>query len=140
MVFFNHYYLPNSSYLIRLPRGLVSVSYYKGSQVSSHLVLVSRSLLVLSQPSDVSDLVPLCLVSISLLSPMSFATLHICLSQAYSCSDRYKAASDKALKTQQSVLSDHFGPSEEVIPYSERAFEVASIEWLVHTNQVFHLY
>ena len=50
-----------------------------------------------------------------------------------------EAASDKALKTQQSVLSDHFGPPEEVIPYSERAFEAASIEWLIHTNQVFHL-
>ena len=39
---------------IRLPRGLVSVHYDKGSQVSSHLVLVSRSVLVLSQPSDVA--------------------------------------------------------------------------------------
>ena len=45
---------PNSSYFIRLPRGLVSVQYYKGSQVSLHLVLVSRSVLVLSQPSDVT--------------------------------------------------------------------------------------
>ena len=43
-----------SSSIIRLPRGLVSVRYYKGSQVSSHLVLVSRSVLVLSQPSDVT--------------------------------------------------------------------------------------
>ena len=33
--------------------------------MSSHLVLVSRSVLVLSQPSDVSDLVPSRLVSIS---------------------------------------------------------------------------
>ena len=53
---------------------------------------------------------------------------------------RKEAALDKALKTQQSVLGDHFGPPEEVIPYSERAFEAASIEWLVHTNQVFHLF
>ena len=37
--------------------------------MSSHLVLMSRSVLVLSQPSDVSDLVPLHLVSITLLSP-----------------------------------------------------------------------
>ena len=44
----------NSSYPIRLPRGLVSAHYYKGSQVSLHLVLVSRSVLVLSQPSDVT--------------------------------------------------------------------------------------
>ena len=45
---------PNSSSLIRLPRGLVSAHYYKGSQVPSRLVLASRSVLVLSQPSDVT--------------------------------------------------------------------------------------
>ena len=67
----------NLSSFIHLPRGLVSVHYYKGSQVSLRLVLVSRSVLVLSQPSDVSDLVPPCLVSISLLSSTSPATLHI---------------------------------------------------------------
>ena len=44
----------HSSSIIRLPRGLVSVHYYKGSQVSSHLALVSRSVLVLSKPSDVT--------------------------------------------------------------------------------------
>ena len=33
------------------------------SQVPSRLVLVSRSVLVLSQPSDVTDPVPSCLVS-----------------------------------------------------------------------------
>ena len=76
MVFFNHYLSPISSLIIRLPRGLVSVQYYKGSQVPSHLVLISRSVFVLSQPSDVSDLVPLRLVSISPLSPASSATSH----------------------------------------------------------------
>ena len=41
---------PNLSSIICLPRGLVSVCYYKGSQVSSHLVLVSRvSLCLVSQ-------------------------------------------------------------------------------------------
>ena len=45
--------------------------------MSSHLVLVSRSVLVLSQPSDVSNLVPSHLVSITLLSPTSSATSHI---------------------------------------------------------------
>ena len=55
--------VPFSSLFICLPRGLVSVHTYKGSQVSSCLVLVSRSVLVLSQPSDIIDLVPLCLVS-----------------------------------------------------------------------------
>ena len=38
----------NSSSIIRLPRGLVSVHYYKGSQVSLHLVLVSRVSLCLA--------------------------------------------------------------------------------------------
>ena len=38
---------------------------HKGSQVPLHLALVSRSVLVLSQPSDVSDLVPLHLVLIA---------------------------------------------------------------------------
>ena len=44
----------NLSSIIRLPRGLVSACYCKRSQVSSYLVLVSRSVLVLSQPSDVA--------------------------------------------------------------------------------------
>ena len=52
----------SSSLIICLPRGLVSVPTHKGSQVPLHLVLVSRSVLVLSQPSDISDLVPLRLV------------------------------------------------------------------------------
>ena len=63
LVFFNHYLSSISSSTIRLPRGLVSVYYYKGSQVPLCLVLVYKSVLVLSQPSDVSNLVPLCLVS-----------------------------------------------------------------------------
>ena len=50
---------------------------------------MSTSVLVLSQPSDVSDLVPSHLVLIDLLSPTSSAASHICLSQAYGCSDRY---------------------------------------------------
>ena len=58
LVFFNHYLSSILSSTIRLPRGLVSAHYYKGSQVPSRLVLISRSVLVLSQPSDVSDLVP----------------------------------------------------------------------------------
>ena len=43
-----------SSSFIHSHQGLVSVQYYKGSQVSSHLVLASSSVLVLSQPSDVT--------------------------------------------------------------------------------------
>ena len=49
-----------------------------------------KGVLVLSQPSDVYDLVPPRLVSCALLSPTSSATSHICLSQAYGCSDRYR--------------------------------------------------
>ena len=51
------------SLTIHLPRGLVSVYTYKGSQVPLCLVLASRSVLVLSQPSDIINLVPSCLVS-----------------------------------------------------------------------------
>ena len=54
-----------SSSITRLPGGLACVHTDKGSQVSSHLVLITTSVLVLSQPSDVSDLVPLHLVSSS---------------------------------------------------------------------------
>ena len=89
LVFFNHYLSSTLSSTIRLPRGLVSVYYYKGSQVPLRLVLVSRSVLVLSQPSDVSDLVPLHLVLITLLSPMCSCCVTICLSQAYGCGDHY---------------------------------------------------
>ena len=64
MVFFNHYSSSILSLTTRLPRGLVSVHTHKGSQRPLCLVLISRSILVLSQPSDVSDLVPLRLVLI----------------------------------------------------------------------------
>lgn len=50
---------------------------------------------------------------------------------------RKEAALDSASKTQQTSLGDHFSPADtEVIPYSDRAFEAATIEWLVSTNQV----
>ena len=64
-------------------------SYYKGSQVPSCLVLVSRSVLVLGQPSDVSDLVPSRLVSINPAKSHIFCHTTICLSQVYGCSDHY---------------------------------------------------
>ena len=57
-----------SSSIIRSPRGLVSVHTTRGAKC--RCVLCSyQGVLVLSQPSDVSDLVPSRLVSISLLSP-----------------------------------------------------------------------
>ena len=35
------------------------------------------------------------------------------------------------------MLLDHFNPPDEaIIPYSDKAFESAAIEWLVQTNQV----
>jgi hypothetical protein len=50
---------------------------------------------------------------------------------------RKEAAMDKTLKAQQTVLSDHFSPPDaDIIPYSDRAFEAAAIEWLIHSNQV----
>ena len=53
LVFFNHY-----SLLTRISfacqKALSGVHYDKGNQVSSYLVFVSRSVLVLSQPSDVT--------------------------------------------------------------------------------------
>jgi hypothetical protein len=48
-----------------------------------------------------------------------------------------EASSDSSKKTQQSDLGDHFGPPDaDIIPYSDRVFEAAAIEWLIHTNQV----
>lgn len=49
---------------------------------------------------------------------------------------RKEAELDKTLKAQQTILGDHFGLADEVIPYSEKAFEALAIEWLVYTNQV----
>ena len=49
---------------------------------------------------------------------------------------RKEAELDKTLKAQQMILGDHFGLADEVIPYSEKAFEALVIEWLVYTNQV----
>jgi hypothetical protein len=49
---------------------------------------------------------------------------------------RREAATDTSHQTQQTTLANHFPPAEVVIPYSDRAFEAAAIEWLVQTNQV----
>jgi hypothetical protein len=50
---------------------------------------------------------------------------------------RKEAALDSSVQTQQTVLSDHFTPNDApVVPYSDKAFEMAAIDWLVHTNQV----
>ena len=41
------------------------------------------------------------------------------------------------MQAQQTTISDHFNPLDEVIiPYSDRAFKAAAIDWLIHTNQV----
>ena len=48
-----------------------------------------------------------------------------------------EAALDSSMQAQQTSISDHFNPLDKVvIPYSDRAFEAAAINWLVHTNQV----
>ena len=52
---------------------------------------------------------------------------------------RKEAALDSSLQTQQTTLTDHFHDAEVVVPYSDKVFEAATIEWLIHTNQVRHL-
>ena len=76
LVFFNHYLSSILSSIIRSPKALLVLTTTRGAKYHSRLVLVSRSVLVLSQPSDVSSLVPSCLVSITLLSPTSSAASH----------------------------------------------------------------
>ena len=50
---------------------------------------------------------------------------------------RKEAALDSSMQTQQTAISDHFNAREEVVvPYSNRAFEAAAIEWLIDSNQV----
>ena len=45
-----------------------------------------------------------------------------------------EAASESGLH--QMALSSHFADTEVSIPYSNKVFEDATIQWLVHTNQV----
>ncbi|KAF8259680.1 hypothetical protein EI94DRAFT_1614732, partial [Lactarius quietus] len=49
---------------------------------------------------------------------------------------RREAAMDACHKTQQTTLANHFPAHKAVIPYSERAFEAVSLEWLIQTNQL----
>jgi hypothetical protein len=49
---------------------------------------------------------------------------------------RRETTLDNSLQTQQTALTDHFNTAEVVVPYSDQAFQSATIEWLVHTNQV----
>ena len=86
--YFNHYLFSIHLLSIRLPRGLVSIHTTRGAKCLCTLSLY-QSVLVLSQPSDVSDLVPSRLVLIILLSPTCFRCITICLSQVYGCSDCY---------------------------------------------------
>ncbi|KAH9007574.1 hypothetical protein EDB84DRAFT_1264729, partial [Lactarius hengduanensis] len=49
---------------------------------------------------------------------------------------RRAAAQGTSQQTQQTTLGDHFNPHQaDVIPYSDRVFEAAAIEWLVQSNQ-----
>jgi hypothetical protein len=50
--------------------------------------------------------------------------------------ERRVAALDSDLLLTQTNLSNHFTEAAEVIPYSDQAFQDASIQWLVQTNQV----
>ena len=50
---------------------------------------------------------------------------------------RKEAALDSCTQTQQTAITDHFNaPREDIVPYSDRAFEAAAIEWLIDSNQV----
>ena len=69
LLFSNHYLHSISSSFIRLPRGLVRDHYYKGSQVSSSLVLISR--------------VSLCLVSQVTLRSSTFTSSIVCLAKSH---------------------------------------------------------
>ena len=86
----------NSSSIIRLPRGLVGTHTTKGAKYL-HDLCSYQSVLVLGQPSDVSDLVPSHLVSISPTKSHVFRHITICLSQVYSCSDCYIRAGDNRM-------------------------------------------
>ena len=47
------------------------------------------------------------------------------------------AALNSCMQTQQTAISDHFNAQcEDIVPYSNRAFEAAAIEWLINSNQV----
>ena len=50
--------------------------------------------------------------------------------------NRKHIATDKA---RQSLVTEHFGPEDQTskpMPYSHKAFEAATFEWLIKTNQV----
>ena len=93
MVFFLHYCnyyvllkLISCHSLAKRPR---QGSYYKSAKCLRTLCLYQESVLVLQVSQVTYDLVPSRLVSSTLLSPTCSAIPHICLSQAYGCSDRY---------------------------------------------------
>ena len=53
---------------------------------------------------------------------------------------RKEAALDSCMQTQQTAISDHFNAQcKDIVPYSNRAFEAAAIEWLIDSNQVHEL-
>ena len=50
-------------------------------------------------------------------------------------------AKKRKIVDKQPSVTEHFGPEDRVarpIPYSDKALETASIEWLIQTNQVCH--
>ncbi|KAH9020234.1 hypothetical protein EDB84DRAFT_1441871, partial [Lactarius hengduanensis] len=68
------------------------------------------------------------------------ASLHLCQENKFESmlpddtKERRQAVLDKNLKTLQSSVTDHFKPqneSERPIPYSDKAFMCAAIEWLI---------
>jgi hypothetical protein len=52
---------------------------------------------------------------------------------------RKKVLTDKDSLERQSSVTEHFGledPASKPIPYSDKALETASLEWLIETDQV----
>jgi len=52
---------------------------------------------------------------------------------------RKKVLTDKGQLERQSSVTEHFAPEDPAskpIPYSDKALETASLEWLIETNQV----
>ena len=48
----------------------------------------------------------------------------------------------QASTAKQSFIDDHavpIPPKERIVPYSDELFEQAAIEWLIETDQVYHL-
>ena len=87
-----------SSSFIRLPRGLVSVHHHQGAKCLRTLCSYQEvSLCLVSQVTLRSSTFASSIVCLAK-SHLRSTTPHICLSQAYGCSDRYNVDEDGPVK------------------------------------------